>query len=190
MNTNQIPVASQKRLIRLISARTDMKFASDAFQRFATANDTDTKYDFLVSMTLAYCRPFTKNNGIGSLHCEYPSFPDFPDADMNLRHQRMIDLRNKLFGHSSIEGTKVWLLAPGAISPATGETAVGYGYASAKLDFTMPAFVSELHDLIEVLAKRLDADIKMVAKEIGSNYLKSGETCLLDTGSKLFAWTK
>jgi len=167
-----------------------MKFASDAFQRFMAVNDDDAKHDFFLSMVIAYGRPFTENFGIGSLICEYPSFPDFPYADMNLRHKRIMDLRNKILGHSSIEGTKVWLLAPGATSPATGEMAVGYGYAIAKLVFTEPDFVSELHDIIKVLANRLDADIRIVSKEVGSNYLKYGETCLLDTGKKPFEWTR
>jgi hypothetical protein len=58
------------------------------------------------------------------------------------------------------------------------------------LGFTETKFVSWLHDIIELLANRLDADIGMVAKEIGSNYLKSGEMHLLDTGKKPFEWTK
>ena len=167
-----------------------MKSASDAFQRFMAVNDDDARHHFFLSMVIAYGRPFTENHGIGSLRCEYPSFPDFPDADMNLRHQRMMDLRNKLLGHSSIEGTKVWLLAPGAVSPANGDTAVGYGYAVAKLDFTEIGFVSELHDIVNALTRRLDDDIRAVSKEIGSKYLKNGETCLLDTGKKPFEWTK
>jgi hypothetical protein len=161
-----IPLSSQKRLLRLISARTDMKFASDAFQQFMAAKDEDARHHFFLSMVMAYGRPFTENHGIGSLLREYPSFPDFPYAGMNLRHKRMIDLRNKLLGHSSIEGTKVWLLAPGAISPASGGKAVGYGYAVAKLVFTKAGFVLELHDIVKVLANRLDADIRMVAKKM------------------------
>jgi len=167
-----------------------MKFASDAFQRFAATNDEGAQYHFLLSMVSAYCRPFTENHGIGSLRCEYPSFPDFPNADMNLRHQRMIDLRNKFLGHSSIEGTKVWLLAPGATSPASGETAVGYGHVVAKLDFTETRFVSWLHDIIGVLANRLDADIGTITEEIGGSYLKNGEARLLDTGKQPLKWTK
>ena len=104
-----------------------MGFASEAFHLFMATDNEGARYHFFLSMVLAYCRPFTENNGIGSLQCEYPSFPNFSDTDMNLRHQRMIDLRNKFLGHSSIEGTKVYLLAPGAVSPATGDTAVGYG---------------------------------------------------------------
>src|SRR5258708_3732498 len=110
---------------------------------------------------------------------------------MNLRHKRFCDLRNKFLGHSSIEGTKVHLLAPGATSPASGEKAVGYGYAVEKLVFSEETqFVSELHDLVSTLSHRLDDDIRAVAKEVGSNYLKNGETYLIDTGKKSFEWTQ
>jgi hypothetical protein len=167
-----------------------MEFASNAFQRFVGTNDENAKDHFLLSMVVGYCRPFTSNYGIGSLLCEYPTFPDFPDADMNLRHNRMMDLRNKLLGHSSIEGTKVLLLAPGATSPASLETAIGYGYTVAKLSFTESEFVVWLHDLIKTIAKRLTDDIAIIGKEIGPKYLKPGETYLLDTGKNSFEWTK
>ena len=186
-----IPVSSQKRLLRLISARTDMKYASDAFRRFMEVSDEGTKDHLFLAMVVAYCRPFTENYGIGSLLCEYPGFPDFADADMNLRHKRFMDLRNKFLSHSSIEGTKVHLLAPGAISPASGGTAVGYGYAVEKLVFSEErGFVSELHDLVVELSRRLDEDIRVVAREVGSNYLHNGEVYQLDTGKKPFEWTK
>jgi hypothetical protein len=186
-----IPISSQKRLLRLISAKTDMHYASDAFQRFMATEDEGARYHFFLAMVLAYCRPFTQNYGIGSLLCEYPLFPDFPDADMNLCHKRFWDLRSKSLGHSSIEGTKVHLLAPGAISPASGETAVGYGYAVEKLIFSEdPQFVSKLHDLVTVLSRRLDGDIQIVAREVGSNYLMNGEIFVIDTGKNSFEWTQ
>lgn len=175
----------------LISARTDMQYASDAFQRFMATEDEGARHHFFLAIVLAYCRPFTENYGIGSLLCEYPTFPDFTDADMNLRHKRMVDLRNKLLGHSSIEGTKVHLLAPGAISPASGGAAVGYGYAVEKLVFSEETlFVSELHDIVAAFSNRLDADISVIAKEVGSNYLQNGEVYQLDTGKRPFEWTK
>jgi len=168
-----------------------MMYASDAFQRFMATSDKGAGYDFFLAMVLAYCRPFTENYGIGSLLCEYPSFPDYADADMNLRHKRLLDLRNKFLGHSSIEGTKVHLLAPGAISPASGDRAVGYGFAVEKLVFSEePSFVSELHDLVVVLSRRLDDDIRVVAKEVGSNYLQNGEVYQIDTGKRPFEWTQ
>jgi hypothetical protein len=185
-----IPLSSQKRLLRLISAKTDMQYASDALRRFMATNDEGARYHFFLAMVLAYCRPFTENYGIGSLLCEYPSFPDFADADMNLRHKRFLDLRNKFLGHSSIEGTKVHLLAPGATSPASGETSVGYGYAVEKLIFSeKPQFVLELHDVVTVLSRRLEDDIRMVAKEVGSSYLRNGDIFVIDTAKKIFKWT-
>ena len=186
-----IPLSSQKRLLRLMSARTDMQYASDAFRCFKQTDDEGARYHLLLAMVVAYCRPFTENYGIGSLVCEYPSFPDFADADMNLRHKRLMDLRNKFLGHSSIEGTKVHLLAPGATSPVTGEKAVGYGWAVAKLIFSEETgFVSELHDIVVALSLRLDGDIRTVAKEVGSTYLQNGEVFQIETGKKPFEWTK
>jgi hypothetical protein len=188
--SSAIPLPSQKRLLRLISAITDMRFATGAFRRFTATNEEGARHHFFSAMVLAYCRPFTENYGIGSLLCEYPTFPDFADADMNLRHKRFLDLRNKFLGHSSIEGTKVHLFAPGAISPATGEKSVGYGYAVEKLIFSgEPQFVSELHDLVTVLSRRLEDDIQVVANEIGSNYLESGEIFVIDRAKKSFGWT-
>jgi len=72
-----IPLSSQKRLLRLISAKTDMEYASRAFERFKQTSDEGERYDFFLSMVVGYCRPFTENHGLGSLLCEYPKFPDF-----------------------------------------------------------------------------------------------------------------
>ncbi len=186
-----IPLACQKRLLRLISARADMQYASDAFRRFMACPDNGARYHFFLSMVLAYCRPFTENNGIGSLRCEYPTFPDFADADMNLRHTRLLDLRNKFLGHSSIEGTRVYLVGPGAVSPMSGRLEHDYGWAIEKLMFSgEERFASWLHDLILTLSLRLNDDIKLVVKEVGSNYLKSGEVYVLDTGKNPFEWTQ
>jgi hypothetical protein len=112
-------------------------------------------------------------------------------ADMNLRDKRMTDLRNKFLGHSSIERTRVHVLAPGAPSPMTGEKAIGYGYAVEKFVFSEePGFVEEPHHLVEVMSERLDGDIRVVAKEVGSNYLNSGEIYQIDTRKKSFEWTQ
>ena len=168
-----------------------MKDASDAFQRYMATDDEGARHHLFLAMVLAYCRPFTNNYGIGSLLCEYPLFPDFTDADMNLRHKRMIDVRNKLLGHSSIEGTRVHLLAPGATSLEHGVISQGYCYEMEKLVFSgEPQFVSDLHDIVGVLSRRLAADISVVSKEVGSKFLQNGEIYQLDTGKKTFEWTK
>jgi hypothetical protein len=187
-----VPVKLQRRLIRLISARNDMRCADDAFQRYMATDERDElgKHHLFLAMVMAYGRPFTENHGLGALTCEYSLFPDFPDPEMNVRHKRMMDLRNKFMGHSSIEGTKVWLLAPGSASPATGELAVGYGYALAKLDFLDPRFAVWLHQVVVALDPRLLDSVRLAAQEIGSKHLNPGERCLLDTGTKPFGWTQ
>src|SRR5882672_5261871 len=95
-----IPKSSQKRLLRMMSARADLTYSTDAFHRLMATEDDEGRYHLFLSMVLAYCRPFTENDGIGSLRCEYPNFPDFPDVEMNRRHKRMVDLRNRFLGHS------------------------------------------------------------------------------------------
>src|SRR5439155_23733723 len=122
-----IPLSAQKRLLRLISARADMEAASRSFDRYARAPDAGEQDDYFLAMVVAYCRPFTENHGLGNLLVEYPRFPDFPDADLNLRHKRMCDLRHRFLSHSSLEGTKVRLLGPGAISGYSGKPSPGYG---------------------------------------------------------------
>src|SRR5882724_4813256 len=135
-----IPASSQKRLLRLISGLTDMNYSADAYHRFMAADDADQRHHLFLSMVVAYCRPFTENHGIGSLKCEYPTFPDFADEEMNERHRKMLDLRNRFLGHSSIEGIRVWLLAPGALHPVIGVPVGDYSYAIQKREFSHPQF--------------------------------------------------
>ena len=140
----------------------------------------------VVAGVVSYRRPFTENQGIGGLACEYPKYPDFENADMNRRHDRMIDLRNTLYGHSSIKGTTVFLLAPGALSPATGEMAVGNGHAVAKLSFDHPVFVPWLHEVVTALKCRLEADIIEAKQTIVAKYLGAKECRKLDSGAPPF----
>jgi hypothetical protein len=184
-----IPRSPQKRLLRLISARADTDYASEAFQAFQAAHATPIAYHLFLSMVVCYCRPFTESRGIGSLLCEYPDYPDFPDADMNVRHQRMIDIRNNFLGHSSIEGSEVFLLAPGSQHPGTGETCSHFNYAVAKRHFLHPEYAPWLHQVVEALSARLDDDLRTVTKEIGEAYLRDGGTYKLDTGTDKFTWT-
>src|SRR4051812_20901722 len=106
------------KLLRLISARLDMSRTLEAYSILRTLDPSDPLfYHTAVSMAVSYGRPFTENNGLGRLFCDYPKFPDFADSEMNLRHQRLIDLRNKFMAHSSCEGTKVLILPPGSKNP-------------------------------------------------------------------------
>jgi hypothetical protein len=91
----EIPGSSQKRLLRLISARADVRYSQNAYRMLEAAQDPDLRYCAFLTMVVSYGRPFTSNNGIGSLLCEFPDYPQFSISDAAIRHQRMMDLRNK-----------------------------------------------------------------------------------------------
>jgi hypothetical protein len=183
-----IPKGSRTRLLRLISARADVDYATEAYHFFQGTADRKLRYHIFVSLVLAYCRPFTESNGIGSLLCEYPGYPDFEDEEMNVRHQRMLDIRNEFLGHSSLHGTQAFLLAPGAKSPATGETVSAYHYAVAKRQFVRSEFIQWLGPVIDALAARLDDSLRTVCAEVGARYLSSGEVLELDKSHENFTW--
>jgi hypothetical protein len=185
----KIPKTSRNRLVRLISARADLDYATEAFHLLQATNLDPLRYHLFVSLVVAYCRPFTESEGIGSLRCEYPDYPDFSDVEMNARHQRMVDIRNKFLGHSSIHGTQAFLLAPGAQNPATGETVTSHHYAVAKRHFLRPEFLQWLAPVIDALADRVSADLKAACAEVGDAYLASGEVFELDKSHEDFVWT-
>ncbi|HEV2965733.1 MAG TPA: hypothetical protein VGW97_02385 [Chthoniobacterales bacterium] len=187
--TKKIPKASRTRLLRLISARADLDYATEAFNLMFTAGLKPLDYHLFVSGVVAYCRPFTESEGIGSLRCEYPDYPDFADAEMNARHQRFIDIRNKFLGHSSIHGTRALLLAPGSRNPATEEIVTSHHYAVAKRHFLRLEFIQWLAPVINALVNRVSADLEAACSEIGRTYLKPGETFELDTAQEDFAWS-
>jgi hypothetical protein len=107
-------IAASKRLLRFISARYDMANALDAYNHFKESpiNSPIAEY-FFCAMVVAYGRPFTENQGIGNIKCEYPNYPDFSDQEMSERHRRLMDIRNKFLAHSSAEGTKIIIIPPG-----------------------------------------------------------------------------
>lgn len=184
-----IPKSSRKRLLRLVSARADVDYAKESYQLFQATDSEPARYHLFLSMVVCYCRPFTESSGIGSLRCEYPDYPDFADPLMNVRHQRMLYIRHKFLGHSSIDGSQVLLLAPGSQHPASGENVTTYHYAIAKRQFARPEYAGWLFELVSALATRLDADLRAVCHELGSRYVARGTTYEIDTGRDDFSWT-
>src|SRR6516164_11672146 len=163
-----IPKHLQKRFLRLVSAHADMGYAMEAFGVLQHAHSTPADYSLFLSMVVCYCRPFTEIRGIGSLKCEYRNYPDWPDAEMNLRHNRMMEIRHNFLGHSCIEGSKVFLLSPGSTHPTTGIRVPMHYYAIQKRQFLAPEFTAWLYQVIEALFLRLDHDIRTLAKIIGT----------------------
>src|SRR5947207_671888 len=100
----------QKKLIRLISAFSDMS-ASVRAANLLLAGVPDEVYEHLfLAMVVAYGRPFTENYGVGRIQCDYPHYPEPIDAEMPERHNRLLDLRNKFLAHSSAEGTRIEII--------------------------------------------------------------------------------
>lgn len=185
----EIPRSSQKRLLRLISAQADVRYSQTAYRMFEASMDADIRYCAFLTMVVSYGRPFTSNNGIGSLLCEFPGYPQFSLSDSAVRHQRMMDLRNKFLSHSSLEGTRVVLLAPNATDPGTGAVVSDYTWNVAKNEFLHPEYAPWLHDLVDALEGLLDSTIDTVMREIGPAYLDSGEARYLETLADSFTWT-
>jgi hypothetical protein len=184
----RIPKSKQKSLLRLISAKADVDYAVNAYEQFKAIEVKVLRYNLFLAMVVAYCRPFTANDGLGSLKVELPDWPDIGLSDARMRHDRMMILRNNFLSHSSIEGSKVVLLAPGATNPKSGEKVDGYRYEVAKLEFVREEYADWLIELINALGTRLDAMIADLVEELGPKYLKDGEEQWLDTGE--FKWDK
>lgn len=175
------------KLLRLVSARLDISQSIEAYNILRTLDPADSLfYHIAVSMAVSYGRPFFENNGVGRLLEEYPKFPDFADAEMNLRHHRLIDLRNKFMAHSSCEGTKVMILPPGSKNPVSGEVVDRHDHLVGKRSFGDVRFYDWLKDVAFELKTRLDGDVRKRLAEIGAHLEEPVE---METDYDVFKWT-
>jgi len=165
-----------------------MSSAIDAYQHFMAFRENSGSEHFFFGMVVAYGRPFTNNYRLGPITCEYPEFPDFTDKDLNLRHQRMIDIRNKFLAHSSVEGTRVMLVPPGVPNPVTGETSEEFDHNIGKRMFRDPSFSEWLIEVAFSFKGRLDQDVRKLLREEYSS-LSSTQIVELHTGWTDFKWT-
>lgn len=181
-------IPASNKLLRLISARFDMCNGLEAFTAFRELAGTNAgEYSFF-AMAIAYGRPFTNNHGLGSIKCEFPQFPDFEDPDMNLRHQRLLDLRNKFIAHSSVEGTRVLVVPPGVPDPGILAVRDHFEYYTGKRTFFEPAFAAWLVEVVFAFKGRLDTAVRsQLQAEFGKQTFSS--TVELETGWEDFKWT-
>jgi len=112
----------EKKLIRLISAYADIKNSIRAGESLIEGVPEDFFEDIFLSFVMSYWRPFTENQGVGCIVCDYPNYPTFGDSEMSVRHSRMMDLRNKFLAHSSAEGTRIFVIPPNVLPPHGGTT--------------------------------------------------------------------
>ncbi len=177
-----------KRLLRLISARYDMYNGLEAYAAFKELVGTTAGEHSFFAMAVAYGRPFTNNHGLGTIKCEFPDYPDFKEPDMILRHQRLLDLRNKFIAHSSLEGTRVLVVPPGIPDPGTSVVRGHFEYYTGKRTFFEPAFAAWLVEVVLAFKARLDTAVRSrLQAEFGTETFSSPVE--LDTGWEDFKWT-
>lgn len=175
------------KLLRLASARLDVSYSLDAYDLLRTLEpDHPVFYHCAVSMAVCYGRPFAESNGLGKLTVDYPAFPDFSVSEMNERHRRLIDLRNKFMAHSSCEGTRLLIVPPGSPIPGTGEPAVAHDHLVGKRMFGDVRFCDWLSEVVIALKSRLDMDVRARLAEVGAALAQSTE---METGYDTFQWT-
>lgn len=176
------------KLLRLVSARQDMGCSLEAFGVLHSLNDTEHPafYHAAVSMAVCYGRPFLESNGLGRLQVDLPDYPDFSDPEMNLRHHRMIDLRNKFMAHSNCEGTKILILPPGSTNPLTRELVDRHDHMVGKRIFGDLRFFDWLKDVVVELKGRLDVEVHKRLVEVAGSIDQPTE---MQTDYDDFKWT-
>jgi len=166
-----------------------MAVALDAYEHFKISSEGSSAAEyFFCSMVIGYGRPFTENHGIGNIKCEYPQYPDFPEKEMNDRHGRMIDLRNKFLAHSCAEGTKVIIIPPGALNPSTKSISDRFDHCVGKRTFLNPLFAEWLSKVVYEFKGRLDVDTR---KHLEMEFGEKGftEAFEVETPWEDFKWT-
>ena len=183
------PQRQQKKLVRLISALLDMLQSVEA-ANLLVRGVSDKLYGHLfLSMVVAYARPFTENQGVGRIQCDYPRYPDFGDSEMSTRHSRLLDLRNKFLAHSSAEGTRVQIIPPGVPNPLGKPTQANFTFIMGKRTFADLRYVEWLRVAPEAFGRRLYSDIQQLIEQAFA--AQSGMTTPfeLPTGHENFQWT-
>jgi hypothetical protein len=179
---------ASKKLLRLVSARYDMGHAMEAYGHYKAAIGTSASEHFFFAMVVAYGRPFFESHGVGPIRCEYPNYPDFAEPDMNLRHQRLLDIRNKFLAHSSAEGTRIMIVPPTVPNPLTGVAQSQFDHNIGKRTFLEPRYADWLIDVVYAFKGRLDIDVRnQLEAEFGTEGLT--ETFEIETGWGGFKWT-
>ena len=179
-----------KRVLRLLSARRDLEYTEEAMQFFLGTTSGELRYHLFVSMVVAYCRPFTENEGVGSLKIEYPNYPDYPDQEMNIRHERIISIRHQFLAHSSLQGTQCVIssiLRPVANSSIIEEH---FDYRVSRRDFTKESYVIWLFDVCKALRFRIHNDLPRILAENYSKGRGIKKPIILNTSIDTFDWIK
>jgi len=180
---------ASKKLLRLVSARCDINAALEAYSHFVSHAGSPVAEHFFFAMVVAYGRPFTDNYKLGSIKCDYPSYPDYAEDEMNQRHKRLIDIRNKFLAHSSVEGTRIIVIPPNVSNPVTGQSSQEFDHNIGKRLFLDPEYSEWLVSVILAFQSRLDVDVRdQLIVEYGGD--SPSEIFELETGWTDFKWNQ
>ena len=181
------PVKQQKKLVRLISAFSDMNDSVCAAKLLLNGVHDEIYSHIFLSMVVAYARPFFKNYGVGRIQCDYPNYPeDCSDTEMLQRHSRLLDLRNKFLAHSSAEGTRIEIIPPGIAYPPGTSPRPKFDFNMGKRIFSDLRCVEWLCVAPVTFGKRLHSDI---VTQLGKTFSDRTAVFDLPTGYENFKWT-
>jgi hypothetical protein len=183
------PPKQQKKLVRLISALSDMWDSVQAANLLVGGVPDELYGHLFLSMVVAYGRPFTENQGVGRIQCDYPRYPDFGDSEMSVRHSRLLDLRNKFLAHSSVEGTRVQIIPPGVPNPLEKPTKANFTFTMGKRTFAEVRYVEWLRVAPETFGRRLYSDIEQLVQQAFGAQPGLTAPFELPTGYENFRWT-
>jgi hypothetical protein len=179
----------QKKLVRLMSALSDMTDSIEAADLLMGGAPSTLYQHFFLSMVVAYGRPFTENYGVGSIQCDYPSYPDFGDSEMPVRHARLLALRNKFLAHSSAEGTQIHVIPPGVANPLGIPPKSVFDFNIGKRTFNDLRYVEWLRVAPATFKSRLHSDINRLLTEAYAGDSGLDAPFELATGHEKFKWT-
>jgi hypothetical protein len=183
------PPKQQKKLVRLISALSDMLDSVQAANLLLGGVADELYGHVFLSMVVAYGRPFTENKGIGRIQCDYPRYPDSGDTDMPVRHARLLDLRNKFLAHSSAEGTRLQIIPPGVANPLGNPTKANFTFIMGKRTFADVRYVEWLRVAPETFERLLYSDIEQLLPQTFGAQTDLTAPFELPTGHENFRWT-
>lgn len=178
----------RKKLVRLISALSDMAESIDAADLLIGGASEALYQHFFMSMVVAYGRPFFENYGVGRIQCDYPTYPDLGDSEMPKRHARLLDLRNKFLAHSSAEGTRVQIIPPGVANPLGVPPKPTFDFNIGKRRFQEIRYVEWLRVAPATFKSRLHSDITQLLGEVFGGDSGLDAPFELPTGHENFEW--
>ena len=142
----------------------------------------DTLRLMLAAMTVSYGRPFTENNGIGTIPVDEISNIFDGDKGAKGAHDKIMEMRHKFHAHTDVEGSGLKLVK-------NNEKSLGWVAAVRSRDFIHPEYVSYLmkapRKVQNYCSKKIEERIAFEKRVPDEN----GEIVIFDNGGN-FKWKR